>query len=347
MSALIDIVLGDTVALWRCLFLSCFHPNGVLFSDGKAGKFIGPLSTEKVNAFESNGWEVVPVPCGKCRGCRLDKSKYWADRMFLEFATEREDYPSKTALFLTLTYDEEHVPWVTCTDGVQRHNLDPSHCQLFLKRIRKFFWSRFHRRLRFYLCGEYGSHTFRPHYHMILFGASLADFPDSFVYSSTSESGGILYESKRLDDLWSYGACRFAVANYQTFCYVGRYVLKKQYDSDPSSSDFSYRGRTPVFQRCSLRPGLGADYFSEFDGSKVFLSDGIDVHRIGIPRNVLEKLRLTNPELYDTIKAQRREIARGYQALVSDTVDCDYFDYLRHQELSFAQKTKSLKRKDV
>lgn len=326
--------------------MSCFHPNGVLFSGGKPGKFIGPLSSDKVLAFESSGWEVVPVPCGHCRGCRLDKSKYWADRMLLEFSIEREDYPAKTALFLTLTYDDAHVPWVTCTDGVQRHNLEPKHPQLFLKRIRKYFWDKFHRKLRFYLCGEYGSRTFRPHYHMILFGASLADFPDSFVYS-TSESGGILYESSKLDDLWSHGSCRFAIANYQTFCYVGRYVLKKQYSSDLGGSELPYRGRNPVFQRSSLKPGLGADYFKDFDGTKVFLSDGNDVHRIGIPRFVLEKIRLTNPELYDTIKAQRREIAKGYQALVANNLDYDYFEYLRYQEQAFAEKTKSLKRKDV
>lgn len=327
--------------------MSCFHPNGVLFSDGKPGKFIGPLNSDKVKSFESNGWEVVPVPCGHCRGCRLDKSKFWADRMLLEFATERDDYPSKTALFLTLTYDDSHVPWVTCTDGVQRHNLDPHDPQLFLKRIRKFFWKNFHRKLRFYLCGEYGSKTFRPHYHMILFGVSLADFPDSFVYSHDSESGGILYESKTLDDLWSNGACRFTVANYQTFCYVGRYVLKKQYTGDLGPDEFPYRGRCPVFQRCSLKPGLGSDYFKEFDGTKVFLSDGSDVHQIGIPRSVLEKIRLTNPELYDTIKSQRREIAKGYQALVANNLDTDYFEYLRYQEKTFAEKTKSLKRKDV
>lgn len=327
--------------------MSCFHPNGMLFADGKPGRFIGPLNTDKVKAFESNGWEVVPIPCGHCRGCRLDKSKYWADRMLLEFATEREDYPAKTALFLTLTYDEEHVPWVTCTDGVQRRNLDPSHPQLFLKRVRKFFWDTYHRKLRFYLCGEYGSHTFRPHYHMILFGASLADFPDSFIYSTSSESGGILYESPKLDSIWSYGACRFAVANYQTFCYVGRYVLKKQYSSDIGDDDFPYRGRCPVFQRQSLKPGLGADYFTEFDGTKVFLSDGSDVHRIGIPRLVLEKIKLTNPELYATLKEQRREVAKGYQALVAETIDFDYFEYLKQQERTFAQKTKSLQRKDV
>ena len=149
------------------------------------------------------------------------------------------------------------------------------------------------------------------------------------------------------NSIWSYGACRFAIANYQTFCYVGRYVLKKQYSCDSLSDSFSYRGRCPVFQRQSLKPGLGADYFKEFDGTKVFLSDGSDVHRIGIPRLVLEKIKLTNPELYDTLKAQRREIAKGYQALVAHTIDGDYFEYLKQQERTFEQKTKCLKRKDV
>lgn len=124
-------------------------------------------------------------------------------------------------------------------------------------------------------------------------------------------------------------------------------VTGKQYTGDFGDSELPYRGRTPVFQRASLRPGLGADYFKAFDGTKVFLSDGNDVHRIGIPRSVLEKIRLTNPELYDTIKSQRRSIAKGYQALVVNNLDTDYFEYLRFQEKSFADKTKSLKRKDV
>lgn len=204
--------------------MSCFHPNGVLYSGGLPSRFVGSLSTSRVESFESNGWDVVPVPCGHCLGCRLDRSKYWAERMLLEYATHRDGIPDKSALFVTLTYDDDHVPFVRCHDGVMRHNLDPRDPQLFIKRLRKFYDTRFDRKLRFYLCGEYGSTTFRPHYHMILFGATIADFPDAFVYSTDTHSkqgDGVLYESLTLDSIWSFGAVRFSVANFQTFAYVG------------------------------------------------------------------------------------------------------------------------------
>ena len=56
--------------------------------------------------------------------------------------------------------------------------------QLFMKRLRKKYSDD---RIRFYACGEYGSETFRPHYHAILFGLHLDDLElykskDSYKY---------------------------------------------------------------------------------------------------------------------------------------------------------------------
>ena len=58
--------------------------------------------------------------------------------------------------FVTLTYDDEHLPGDQC--------LDHRDFQLFMKRLRKRFPSRF------FMCGEYGGLNGRPHYHSILFG---------------------------------------------------------------------------------------------------------------------------------------------------------------------------------
>lgn len=74
---------------------------------------------------------------------------------------------SLSAHFVTLTYDTAHVP-ITKNRfmGLSKRDL-----QLFFKRLRK---RQPGVRLKYYAAGEYGGKTNRPHYHVILFNASLA-----------------------------------------------------------------------------------------------------------------------------------------------------------------------------
>ena len=58
-----------------------------------------------------------PVACGKCAGCKADRARVWAIRCYHE--ASQYDVSS----FLTLTYDDAHLP----ADGL----LDKSHLQLF------------------------------------------------------------------------------------------------------------------------------------------------------------------------------------------------------------------------
>ena len=46
----------------------------------------------------------IEVPCGRCRACRVRRSREWATRMLYEM-----DYHCKST-FATLTYDDEHLP---------------------------------------------------------------------------------------------------------------------------------------------------------------------------------------------------------------------------------------------
>jgi hypothetical protein len=74
---------------------------------------------------------------------------------------------SESAHFITLTYDTLKVP--ITKKGYM--NLDKRDLQLFFKRLRKRHGKN--SKIRYYACGEYGSKTFRPHYHIILFGANI------------------------------------------------------------------------------------------------------------------------------------------------------------------------------
>src|SRR4051812_8660340 len=86
--------------------------------------------------------EKFDLPCGQCIGCRLEKSRQWAMRLM----HERKLHTSSA--FLTLTYDDAHIP----AGGT----LDKRDFQLFMKRLRK---AHSEAKIRFYACGEYGHTT--------------------------------------------------------------------------------------------------------------------------------------------------------------------------------------------
>lgn len=97
--------------------------------------------------------EVTPFPCGQCLHCRINQSREWQTRLILE---AKDSFDST---FLTLTYDEDHVPW--------NHHLEKDDLTLFLKRYRK----RLGHKIRYYAIGEYGEkkHFWRPHFHLAIF----------------------------------------------------------------------------------------------------------------------------------------------------------------------------------
>jgi hypothetical protein len=183
--------------------VSCFHPmlavSTGLNSNGKRDiKFVaGPTE-----------WETYPpndrlkIPCGRCVGCRLEKSRQWANRCMLELQYHESSF------FVTLTYDDDHVPvtyYSENDDGEARSALTLRFrdLQLFLKRLRK---EHYYERLRFFACGEYGSTTYRPHYHAIIFGLTLDDLrpykrsPQGYDYFISASRYGSDMSYKQLND---------------------------------------------------------------------------------------------------------------------------------------------------
>lgn len=105
------------------------------------------------------------VPCGTCPICLSNRRQEWVIRLKEEF---RKYY---SAYFVTLTYADENCPINYDSDGVCVPSLRKDDLQKFIKRLRKSF----KKPLRYYAVGEYGSKTYRPHYHLILFNCSGAD----------------------------------------------------------------------------------------------------------------------------------------------------------------------------
>ena len=139
----------------------------------------------------------VWVPCGHCINCKKERSKAWAMRLIFE------SFSWDDAAFVTLTYDDEHVPF----SQSGRLTLVKEDLQKFIKRLR-FQLSEEGRRMMYYAVGEYGSHTFRPHYHAIVFGLSRSDL-------------------ELVQKEWMYGFVRVDEMNLATCNYVAGYVQKK------------------------------------------------------------------------------------------------------------------------
>lgn len=210
--------------------MSCHHPlTAYKCADG--GVVFNQLARHKIQ-------HEILLPCGQCTGCRIDKARDWSVRCMHE--AKMHKYNS----FLTLTYNDTHLP----SSG----SLDYTHFQLFMKRLRYKVGP-----VRFFMCGEYGDQTLRPHYHALIFGY---DFPDKKHWRK-SGAGFPLYRSKELEELWHYGNAEIGAVSLQSAGYCARYCMKKV---TGDLAENHYNGRTPEFAHMSLKPGIGATFFHKF-----------------------------------------------------------------------------------
>lgn len=336
--------------------MSCYHPligfpTGKLTVNGKP-EYVIRKSSESAN-FQielDNNENHILIPCGHCIGCRLDHSRAWADRMMLELET------SKSGCFVTLTYDNEHIPPAQFDeeDNLLYGTLDKRDCQLFMKRLRKYFDGK---KVRFYLAGEYGEHTLRPHYHAILFGLSLNDFPDKKEHGK-NELGQLYYISDTLSRIWSKGFVLLSEVSWKTCAYVARYVTKKW--SGPYAIDYAIRNCIPEFSLMSRKPGIGREYLELhpdcLDMANINLSTPDGGLKIQIPKYYYKQLifepsasenLLYNPEKYDKIMSERKRHAEDKMMIELSKTSLSYLEYLEACENKKLKQAESLKRGKV
>lgn len=236
-------------------------------------------------------YDVIQLPCGQCIGCRLERSRQWAIRCMHEASFHSSN------CFLTLTYDDEHIRWSSITGEQTLFKRD---LQLFMKRLRKYV---FPLKVRFFACGEYGDITFRPHYHVILFGF---DFPDKRLYKLSS-AGFPYYISDTLNKLWSLGYCLVANVTFDSCAYVARYVTKKL---NGEAGKLKYEGIQPEFINMSRRPGIGSDWFNKYHSDvypydRVIIVDNDKVRKLRPPRYYDKLYDDMNHDEMELIKLKR------------------------------------------
>lgn len=181
--------------------------------------------------------DYMMVDCQKCNFCLQNRRSDWGFRM------QQETKVSGNSKVLTLTYDNKHLPQYWEGDELRGFNLEKEHLFRFLKTIKQAqrralkkeykYW-----RIRYYAVGEYGSITYRPHYHVVIFN----------IHPT-------ILERFKLGEFWDKGEMRHVMpVNIKTANYVAKYLIDKQ--------DMPTELQKP-FTTMSRNPGIGANYIDD------------------------------------------------------------------------------------
>lgn len=158
----------------------------------------------------------LDVPCGYCVECLNQKRNDAIVKIYNELLNCTSCY------LTTLTYSDEHVPEVyEVATGEIFRTLCYSDVQSWFKRSRRT--CQYHGisidGFRYFVCGEYGSKTLRPHYHLLLFNLSSSAL-DRFLADWRENYG---FVDCRSCDLSTQSAAKISQ-------YVSKYLTKSKLD---------------------------------------------------------------------------------------------------------------------
>lgn len=325
--------------------MTCYHPiRALIVGETDSGKKkLRFVSKDYDNKFKGKPiWEETLLPCGKCIGCTVERSRQWANRMMLELK-----YHDR-ACFITLTYNDDNLPLSHYVDsnGEEKisHTLVKRDMQLFMKRLRKRYQPK---EIRFFGCGEYGGKTHRPHYHLILFGVDFSE--KRYVYEV--RDGYINYRSPILEELWPFGFSMICDVNWNTCAYVSRYCTKKKYGKQ--NIYYQTFNIEPEFNLMSRRPGIGAKYFEEhgeevYINQEIFLQNNKGGFKTRPPTYYDRLYDIEHPEEMEVIKKQRKEIADEVnKQKLAKYKGMNLFEMLEIEETKFKTRISSLKREKI
>lgn len=218
--------------------------------------------------------------CGRCAPCRNSKASIWATRIMLEALSYSDN------AFITLTYDDEHLPKINGNETVL-----PEHLNLFLKRLRYHYegyqrkiykelrlnepFEEYQKLFRFYAVAEYGGTFGRPHYHAILF-----NFPTCLRGRTRRDHGSGAADYANCCEVcllvgraWGKGIVEVGTVERGSAQYVcENYVTKGLRRND----DIRLRpGQHPEFSRMSRMPGIGQPSLWEY-ADAILSHDGVN-----------------------------------------------------------------------
>lgn len=327
--------------------MSCYHPNTavVLGVDPDGKKKLRFLGQDVSASLLFPGKEIIQLPCGQCIGCRIDRSRQWANRCMLELQYHDSAY------FVTLTYDDFHIPksYYPDPETGEAHTsftLCKRDFQLWMKRLRKKFSVD---KIRFFACGEYGTETHRPHYHAIVFGLHLNDL-EKYKTVRLGDSYYTYYNSDSIQETWPNGYVVVGEVTWESCAYVARYVTKKL--SGPQAEFYKKFNLEPEFSDMSRRPGIARQYYDDhskeiYDHAFIHVSTPKGGKKFKPPRYFDRLFDIDNPGMLDDLKERRKASAEAVMKSKMKRTNLDPPEILKVEESAFQNKTKKLRRSGV
>jgi hypothetical protein len=269
----------------------------------------------------------IQIACGQCTGCRMQRVADWQTRIIHESQGWKEN------CFITLTYGPGNLP--------PNSSLEHRDYQLFMKRLSKQE-AQNGKRLRFFMCGEYGDENGRPHYHACIFNHEFQKDRER----GKSRSGEMMYESHNLTELWGMGNCTTQDLTPGTAAYAAGYIMKKTLGEEGEqpynieTPEGEILTRTPPYARMSNRPGLGEKWFQQ-NKTHVLAHDFIiqDGIKKSVPTYYTKLIKRTN---LGTLP-ERTDIKRQEKSMLMNKRD-QWPDRLAARETVHKAKIRTLKR---
>lgn len=209
----------------------------------------------------------LKLPCGKCSECISARALEWSLRCRHEISLHEEN------CFLTLTYDSKNLP---------SHFTVKEPFQNFMKSLRQHL----KKKLSYIVSHEYGTKTYRPHHHAIIFGYN----PPEQKFLKNTTGGNSIFTSPEITRFWDHGFHSIGCANEKTAYYIASYALKgkKKKITHPDTGEMVIISDT---MDVSKRPAIGLNYLIKNQKQLVHSGEKL-------PRYYKKKLEIINPDLY-------------------------------------------------
>lgn len=296
------------------------------------------------------------VPCGKCLGCYLERARDKAVQLSIEKLNP--EYKEDEMWFITLTYEDELLPIHSYVDANTGEVFSGASTELkdlqnWIKKLRD---NHPDKTIRYMAAREYGSHTLRPHYHIIIFGLPLDR--ELFVKIGNNANGDPLWTTPQLDnmksaDCWSvrrplgdrtakmYKAGNVTVGEvtFQSISYVARYTMKKA--NKDYNSEWWYKSQGLDIEGISQSQDLGKWYY-DLHKHEIYDIDLVPIlgkngNFSRPPRSFDRLYKKEFPEQFEKVVQRRKELMLTNMLMEEQQTDMDYLSILKSEEMKTEQ----------
>lgn len=261
------------------------------------------LKKETLKQKFNDSYHMQQVPCGRCLECRRSRVNSWYVRLISELDMARSAY------FVTFTYDENSLRY--SPNGLL--SLEYSDFQLFVRYLRRR--NGIDEKIKYFCVGEYGTNTYRPHYHAIMFNVS---------------------DPQLIVDTWKHGHVHIGKVQDASIFYTLKYALKGSWTPKKDPDD----DRKP--EKALMSKGLGLSYLTP--QMVKHLTDDVSRpvtmlgnKKVGIPRYYRDKI-FTESQKKVRVKALEPYMDKRYDQ-ISSPLFPQRVDRMYQKAIKYLEKT--------